>query len=283
MLYIGDGLSTANLLGTDAFGQLITSFAANAISVSSYAIGPRRDAALLAAIANQTGGNLYVDEDDGAGRRCGRDHARTGERRESPPRHASARRWSNWAHATVIWPDQGQAARGIGNVLPKQMPPLRTDRDTVVIRHRRKNSCRPRWQLRFRGSGGRRDQRSAMDRDTFGESTIASLLAASAGNRPRRRRTDLDRRSVMAGLAETGRALENGLQEMNELAERAVATGDLSAAESMSQAVLERDPGNVEAESVQTRSNVSKHQWPRMAPRRQWRGGRGPECSCRIN
>src|SRR5688500_9931902 len=62
VLYIGDGLSAANLLGTDSFRSLVEMLAKERIPVSSYAIGPQCDARLLAALANQTGGNLYVAE-----------------------------------------------------------------------------------------------------------------------------------------------------------------------------------------------------------------------------
>ena len=47
-LYIGDGMSTANLLGSASFGDLIQKLRDGHIPVSSYAIGPRLDGVLLA-------------------------------------------------------------------------------------------------------------------------------------------------------------------------------------------------------------------------------------------
>ena len=120
VLYIGDGLSTANLLGTDAFGEMIEKLRGERISVSSYAIGPRRDAALLAAIANQTGGNLYVDEamalaDDAAGisvDRANQENLRRGAR--------VGETLADWTRATVIWPDQVKLPAELGEVLPRR-------------------------------------------------------------------------------------------------------------------------------------------------------------------
>ena len=43
VVYIGDGMSTANLIGTQAFGDVVKQLRAAQIPVSSYAIGPRRD------------------------------------------------------------------------------------------------------------------------------------------------------------------------------------------------------------------------------------------------
>ncbi len=62
VLYLGDGLSKANLLDTDTFGKLAQELAEARVSVSSYAVGPQCDGRLLAALANQSGGNLYVAE-----------------------------------------------------------------------------------------------------------------------------------------------------------------------------------------------------------------------------
>ena len=54
-----------------------------------------------------------------------------------------------------------------------------------------------------------------------------------------------------AGLAETGRMLDRNLEDMTDMAQRAVATGDVAGADTISQAVLRRDPGNMQAQTVQ--------------------------------
>ncbi len=53
------------------------------------------------------------------------------------------------------------------------------------------------------------------------------------------------------GLAETGRLLEANVDGLTDLAERAVATGDVQTAQVAAKAVLARDPGNIKAKTVE--------------------------------
>ena len=133
VLYVGDGLSTANLLGTESFRDLVQKLSAARIPISSYAIGPQCDGRLLAAFANQTGGNLYVAEpmagaDDAQGVTA--DRARQENLRRGAEVGASL---ADWTRAAVIWPGEITWPAELGDVYPKTMPPLRTDRDTVVV------------------------------------------------------------------------------------------------------------------------------------------------------
>ena len=54
-----------------------------------------------------------------------------------------------------------------------------------------------------------------------------------------------------AGLAETGRLLEASVDNLTDLAERAVATGDVEGAKVAAKAALARDPGNIKAKTVE--------------------------------
>ena len=91
------------------------------------------DGRLLAALANQTGGNLYVAEPMA--------FANEAEKvTEARAKEENARRGStvgatlaDWAHATVYWPTNVTWPSELAQVYPKNMTPLRTDRDTVVI------------------------------------------------------------------------------------------------------------------------------------------------------
>ena len=80
-LYIGDGMSTANLLTSQEFGENIAQLRKERVPINSYAVGPRLDTQLLACLARQTGGALAVDDNNltgaigepaGCSRRCGR-------------------------------------------------------------------------------------------------------------------------------------------------------------------------------------------------------------------
>ena len=91
VLYIGDGVSAANLMNGPEFAGVVRELRNAKVSVTSYAVGPQRDSQLLAALANQTGGNLYVDQemvwaDDAAGVDC-----RPSPRRKPSPRRPGGR------------------------------------------------------------------------------------------------------------------------------------------------------------------------------------------------
>ncbi len=112
--YIGDGMSSANFMPLPEYRKLIDRLVARRVSVSSYAIGPRLDSPLLASLANQTGGMLVVDDDS-----------------IDPKQAASFLAKS--VRAAVLWPTKVNWPEAVAEVYPERMPPLRTDRDTVVL------------------------------------------------------------------------------------------------------------------------------------------------------
>jgi len=115
VVYIGDGMSTAQLVSTKRMKKIVDQLVARRASVTSYAIGPRLDTMLLGVLANHTGGVIVVEQTDISGLQIGMYLA-------------------NAVSSEVIWP-RGEAkyAATIGDVYPKQFPPLRFDRDTVLI------------------------------------------------------------------------------------------------------------------------------------------------------
>jgi uncharacterized protein with von Willebrand factor type A (vWA) domain len=61
VVYLGDGQSGANFLNAESMRELAKRLVDHRVAVTSYAVGPRTDAPVLAAIANQSGGPLVVD------------------------------------------------------------------------------------------------------------------------------------------------------------------------------------------------------------------------------
>ncbi len=116
VIYIGDGISRANLLETKEMGDMMRKLVANRVAVSSFAIGPQRDMHLLATIANHTGGMMYVDSNI----------------KNQNAQQAGAS-LAGFAHGTVIWPTRTELPQTMAEVYPSQVPPLRTDRDTILI------------------------------------------------------------------------------------------------------------------------------------------------------
>ena len=115
VVYIGDGVSRGSVLHTELFGKLVSGLTENHISMSSFAIGPDRNVELMAALANNTGGNLYIDTD-------AEDSVRQ-----------SATGLANTIHGSVLWPTDGSLDDSVVEIFPHQFPPLRTDRDTIIL------------------------------------------------------------------------------------------------------------------------------------------------------
>ena len=112
IIYIGDGTSRADLATTEQMKELVQMLSARRISFSSYAIGPERDVEFLAALANNTGGQLFLDAANVTGQQAGSELARS-------------------ARVPVLWPTASTVTK-LGEAYPA-MVPLRADRDSVVI------------------------------------------------------------------------------------------------------------------------------------------------------
>jgi hypothetical protein len=113
-VYIGDGVSRANVVNSSEFSGLMQGLVAKKVSVSSLAIGPTRDVQLLATIANHTGGAVVMDSDEQTGQQAGQQLARA-------------------VQARVYWPTQAKFSAGITESYPQNLPPVRSDRDSVVV------------------------------------------------------------------------------------------------------------------------------------------------------
>ncbi len=114
VVYIGDGRSAANLLGTDKFEKLVQKLADLRIPVNSYVVGARVDRQLPGALAVQTGGTVIFDA-------------------EALPAAEAGVQLAAAANATVLWPTATTWPAEMTAVFPKRTPPLRGDRETVMI------------------------------------------------------------------------------------------------------------------------------------------------------
>ena len=156
---------------------------------------------------------------------------------------------ADWARATVFWPTNAAWPSELGQVYPKAMTPLRTDRDTVAIGAAAEPLNKSlEIKAQFVADGKPVDLHWTAAPKNTGETyaylpQVVQLAKADEG---------ITLPSVgSAGLAETGRIAEAGVDSLTDLAERAVATGDVQAAQVAAQAVLARDPGNIKAKTVQ--------------------------------
>jgi hypothetical protein len=111
-VYIGKGTSLANLLATARFDQLVGALSDSHVAVSSLAIGPRLDMQLLSALAGRTGGKVVGDASDGA---------------------KLGAQLLTAVQGPVLWPQSVTYPPAFTEVFPKRTPPLRLDRDSVVV------------------------------------------------------------------------------------------------------------------------------------------------------
>jgi hypothetical protein len=115
VVYIGDALSRANLFGEPEIRDIVTQLVDRQIAVSSYAIGADRNVAFLAMLANQTGGMVSLDSDaESSAQEAGSGLARA-------------------VQLPVLWPQKATFPAGLAEHYPVKVPPLRTDRDTILI------------------------------------------------------------------------------------------------------------------------------------------------------
>ena len=114
VIYIGDGISRAGILHTQVFTQAVNNLVDKKIAVSAYAIGPERNTGLLAALANNTGGNLLIDSNDPSAVATG------------------ATALVETVYSSVLWPAKVSVSSNVIEKFPSACPPMRVDRDTIV-------------------------------------------------------------------------------------------------------------------------------------------------------
>jgi hypothetical protein len=114
VIYIGDGMSAANLVASDQFERLVERYCDARTTVNCFAVGPRVDLHLLGALANHSGGILAIDQAEANPAEIGKALARQ-------------------ASADVFYPTAIEASATLGDLYPKVLPPVRSDRETVFL------------------------------------------------------------------------------------------------------------------------------------------------------
>jgi hypothetical protein len=227
-IYLGDGLSKANVLDDETFGKLTGDLVSARVTVSSLAIGHDRNVQVLAALANHTGGMVALDGADAA----------------APANSGAALAKS--IHAGVIWPTKSELPASIEEAFPTAMPPLRTDRDSIVI--------------------GKLANTDGGDVTISGEMNgkPVELAARVSAEKPSEDFAFLpklvDLASVdkglslptlgSAGLREAAAVTMTSAEQLAKLGHDALASGNVKGAVKVAEAALARDPKNPEALAV---------------------------------
>ena len=249
VVYIGDGISVANLLDTAELTKIVGKLREARVSVTSFAIGPKLDTQLLAVLANQTGGNLYIqtpmvwrDEDAGiSDQRAQSENMRNAQ--------IAGEQLAEWTSAAVLWPEQVQFSSEMGSTLPATMIPLRTDRDSIVLGVTSDQLPQSvSINIQTGGAAGTTQLTWAVQPEASQDdhAFLVEILAAAKADEGLSLPT-----LGSLGLHETARIVGARMEQLTNLAERAIATGDHEAAQRIAQAVLQADPANARARTVQ--------------------------------
>jgi hypothetical protein len=220
VVYLGDGMSNANLAGVDVIG-LIDSYVKKRISISSFAVGPAQNAIVLAALANQTGGVVLLDGERISGMEAG-----------SQLTHA--------AHGPVIWPITRNLPEALAEVYPTKTPPLRTDRAAVLLG---KGSADKAFEVAISGeSAGQPIElkwnvtpKNADDDNAY----LAQLVDAAKIDGGYSLPT-----LGLEGLTEARRVLNQNAHALAQLSRQAAASGDMQQAKRFANEASRRDPNN---------------------------------------
>lgn len=144
ILYIGDGMSTADLIELPELRSLTSDLRRRRIPVHSFAVGPQKNMTLLGVLALQTGGLVAVDSQ----RAVADDKAAKSEKTKSGKlandiarinRSASERAveqgkvLATAITAPVFFPTELKVTPEEVTLLPNEPLPLRTDRETIYL------------------------------------------------------------------------------------------------------------------------------------------------------
>ncbi|WP_186767784.1 vWA domain-containing protein [Blastopirellula retiformator] len=226
IVYLGDGASRARMLEDAELKSLVGTLTKARTAVNAFAIGPERDIQLLAVLANQTGGDVIADTNQSAAADVG---ALIATAAETP----------------VIWPTDVQFSKNVTAHFPKQTPPLRGDRDTIVVGQLAEAGD---VTVKFTGmSDGKSVQMnfSAKPEASDDQAYLPELikLAEKDGG--------MSMPTVgSVGLRETARVLLAAADTFSQMSGQALATGDALGAQRLADAALQRDPNNPQAALV---------------------------------
>ena len=228
VIYIGDGLSHANIVQTAELEQLVNRLFEQRVAISSYAIGPRRDIEFLAVLANQTGGMVLVDSNE-----------------EGSAQQAGVA-MSEYAHGVVFWPTETQLPESLQEVQPQRVPPLRFDRDTILIgklADRERTQVGMTTEVRGKKYDLHWDVDVELASDDFG--FLPELLSMGRESAGLRLPT-----VGSAGLQLIAQTFVKEAAELVEVGTSALSGGDLENANKVADAILKRDPGNPQALAI---------------------------------
>jgi hypothetical protein len=227
-VYVGDGVSAAAWMSTDVYGALMNKLAAKHVPVSSYAIGAKQDSQLLASVANHTGGMIASDADATTAAQAGSFLAKS-------------------LAGHVVWPTQATWPAGLTEVYPQTMPPLRSDRETIVVG---KGALAAVSDVKVEGDSDGQAVELNWTVEPSPSNDEAAYLVSLVDYASKDGGWGLPTAGI-GGLAEARRIVNRQASELNKLGRLAVASGSLDEAERLAGRAAELDPVSPDASAIQ--------------------------------
>jgi hypothetical protein len=217
VIYIGDGMNNAGEMKSEKFASLVDQLVAKQVSVTSFAIGPQRDALALSVLANHTGGRVFIDaiatDADSVGVMLARS-----------------------VRSNVYWPNNVEFPANVREVYPAKLPPLRDDRDTIVLGV-------------IEGGSDVRLEVNSMQYQVQPEPSnpdfafLPQIVSIAREN-------NLLPTVGSFGLREAAGALSAHSRQLTMLGRLAIAHGDAGGARQVLEAAVQRDPNNIDAQNA---------------------------------
>ncbi len=219
VVYMGKGTSRANILSPERVEELAGQLAEKRVSVNSYVVGHNPDRILLGVLAAKTGGTVLM---------------------ETSGVEAAAETQSLAAaiRATVYWPSEFKIPPQL-ELLPARTPPLRSDRDTVLIG--KLVGAAERLELEMKAAGPRGEEAlhwTVNVGPSDPKNAFLATLVKEAAKDQGRTLPLTDYASLVQVRAGQLTASAGAL----ELAQQAISRGDLDGAERIISGVLAADP-----------------------------------------
>jgi tetratricopeptide (TPR) repeat protein len=225
VIYIGDGISNASQMQSQPFKDLVKRFVAKQVSITSFAIGPQRNALALSVLANHTGGRVFSDSADASADHFGVMLAKS-------------------VQANVYWPTEVTYPKQIRVTYPTVLPPLRDDRDTIVLGMMDNDSD---VTIQLQASSNVRTERMQWNAKPEPSSPDFAFLPQMISIA---RQNDLLPTVGSEGLREAALAMSRNSRQLSMLGQLALAHGDLASAKTVLEAAIRRDPDNEAAHNA---------------------------------
>ncbi|MGA2257937.1 MAG: VWA domain-containing protein, partial [Thermoguttaceae bacterium] len=229
IVYIGDGSSRANVLTTDQLDRVVNDLVAQRAPVIAFGVGPQIQEQLLGILASRTGGIVAPELASVDASAYGAGLARA-------------------VHGTVLWPKAGGSVKWPDGmeVYPKTLPPLRSDRDTVVVGTAKSTAAK---QVEIEMDGPTGAQKLAWDIPELKSDAKNGYLVTLVDQA----KSDGGRTLPLidsASLSTAKREIEAGGRGLTYFANEALKGGNLESANNLAGAALSRNPNDKEALAV---------------------------------